>query len=247
MTESFWSCQRVFAIKLIYLWATISVLSFFFWCSGQVSACGSSCNGWRVPSLLKAAQLHSFSSLPAPHYWGKRWGLKSAMLVEQVPFTAEIKLFIFCCTLGMCILYHRCSNSKNLKRKEPVARLNWFQKCHVCSFVSCYSEVGNLKFHRYSQEKTLRWLKKKVLMPAVSPILHIVLCCFPAVLELCVFRLKGLWLHSKRGASLSGMESSLQPTSEQRRSRTTTRVGEMPTGLFVLQVHYWPVDGSDSA
>ncbi len=27
---------------------------------------------------------------------------------------------------------------------------------------SSFSEVGSLKFHRYNQEKTLEWLKKKV-------------------------------------------------------------------------------------
>lgn len=31
-------------------------------------------------------------------------------------------------------------------------------------FVSCHPEVGNLKFHRYSEEKALSWLKKKVVV-----------------------------------------------------------------------------------
>lgn len=54
-------------------------------------------------------------------------------------------------------------------------------------FISCHPEVGSLKFYRYSQEKTLTWLKKKVLMPLVPWSCTCLCVVFPTVTELCVF------------------------------------------------------------
>lgn len=131
----------------------------FSWCSGEVSACRSSCDGWRVPSLLKAAQLQPLPGLPAPHHPGKRWGLcwEAALLVDPLTlFVRGNSIFGFL----LC--------STNVYSVTPPQQFECHNVTYVQVSLSSHPEVGNLKFHRYSQEKTLSWLKKKVLVWAVS-------------------------------------------------------------------------------
>lgn len=52
---------------------------------------------------------------------------------------------------------------------------NAIQTRHDIFPLACFlSEIGGQKFHKYSQEKTLKWLKKKVL-------------CFPFALTIAIF------------------------------------------------------------
>lgn len=97
------------------------------------------------------------------------------------------------------------------------------------------AEVELLKFHRYSQEKTMNWLKKKVLITTVLHEFRHILgkwensklvshsgVAYMFLIRLC--RWRGPSVHSRRETSLWERESNPQHTSEWSQSQTTMRV-----------------------
>lgn len=120
-----------------------------------------------------------------------------------------------------------------------------------CCFI--LPEVGSLKFHRYSEEKTMNWLKKKVFWSTNSAILYeiktssgaVLYCSFNKVEKYqkrfmlmgntflflyseventCCCRWRGQFLPLGREISLWGKESNPQHTSEWSQSQTAVRV-----------------------
>lgn len=62
LLQSFWVSHLTYEIYSVLFW----------FLSGEVSAFGSGGNGWGIPSLLKAAKLHTVLGLAAPHRRGER-------------------------------------------------------------------------------------------------------------------------------------------------------------------------------
>ncbi len=116
-TWNFNFCVKCIFFVLTYTWKSQYQFYIFFviCCSGEVPACGSSCYGWRVPSLLTAAELHTFHGLPAPHCRGKRWSL----FLKLISLNSNVmQIALFKCCVSYFQRWENWSSIDTVKRRR---------------------------------------------------------------------------------------------------------------------------------
>lgn len=121
-----------------------------------------------------------------------------------------------------------------------------------------FAEVANMKFHRYSEEKTMIWLEKKVVVTKHKRLCSVLVSDIGVSCSFCVWwcRWRGPSLRSRREISTLERESNPRHTSEWSQNQTTRRVSPlslpMERHLQASFPHFqqrgrWPIDGSNIA